>query len=363
MIIIMYLSFGPYHTARINAFARKENGKVMALQVYGSDKKYLWENGLNEITECECMTLFPGKAEDMPFDIVANKLIKVLTLSNPKCVIFAGYSEPILRVAANFCFSNKIPTIMLMVSTYQDNKRNFFWELFKSYIFSKYSAVAAVGARSEQYAVRLGVPLNRIFRIGNVVDNVEYSVDLIPIENRNDILIVARLSPEKNIEFALKVFKQYRARGGRLNLKICGDGPLKSKLVGSMEEYSDCISFMGWLNGHELINCYANAKCVYLPSISEPWGLVINEAMASGCIPIASNRCGCVPELIRCNWSGFVVSPYDIEENVETLLSVDRLRGDQLQEFSDRNLSIISTFTPDTWASSLVSCVKAITGI
>lgn len=69
--------------------------------------------------------------------------------------------------------------------------------------------------------------------------------------------------------------------------------------TGELEESKPSASFAGFLNQGEIAEAYAAADCLVLPSdTGETWGLVVNEAMASGLPCIASNACGCAEDLV-----------------------------------------------------------------
>ncbi len=65
------------------------------------------------------------------------------------------------------------------------------------------------------------------------------------------------------------------------------------------------MTFAGSLQDEPLTREYYGATCMVLPSFSEPWGLVVNEALAHGCPAVVSESCGCVPELVIDGVSGY----------------------------------------------------------
>jgi glycosyltransferase involved in cell wall biosynthesis len=81
-----------------------------------------------------------------------------------------------------------------------------------------------------------------------------------------------------------------------------------------------------------------------LPSISEPWGLVVNEAMACGCAIIASDRCGCYKDLIQDN--GIVVEGGKLHPLVEALERLLSSEG-ELERMKEKSKNIIKHFKLD----------------
>jgi glycosyltransferase involved in cell wall biosynthesis len=92
------------------------------------------------------------------------------------------------------------------------------------------------------------------------------------------VIIVGRVTAEKNIELALRAFTEMRKLCPELVCRVIGDGPLRARL---MRDYPD-VQFPGYLVGEELAKCYASADIMLFPSETETFGNVLLEAMASG---------------------------------------------------------------------------------
>jgi glycosyltransferase involved in cell wall biosynthesis len=64
------------------------------------------------------------------------------------------------------------------------------------------------------------------------------------------------------------------------------------------------------------------ATCLILPSIKEPWGLVVNEALAYGCPVIVSEYCGCTPEMVIEGVTGYKFNPLDVNSLLESIYKI-----------------------------------------
>ncbi len=84
--------------------------------------------------------------------------------------------------------------------------------------------------------------------------------------------------------------------GGALNLLLLGDGPLRAEL--DRYERRLPVRCLGFINQAELPSWYAAGDILALPSGREPWGLVVNEGMACGLVPVVSDAVGCGPDLV-----------------------------------------------------------------
>jgi glycosyltransferase involved in cell wall biosynthesis len=82
------------------------------------------------------------------------------------------------------------------------------------------------------------------------------------------------------------------------------------------------VHFAGGHPSHELSRYYAVADCHVLPSLSEPWGLVINEAMACGLPVVATEPVGAGPDLLHEGGNGYVVPARDPPALADAILKV-----------------------------------------
>jgi glycosyltransferase involved in cell wall biosynthesis len=96
---------------------------------------------------------------------------------------------------------------------------------------------------------------------------------------------------------------------------------------------------------------YGLARAFVHASTTEQWGLVVNEAVASGLPVIVSNRCGCVPELVQDN--GFTFDPANESECAEWLLQMASLSADERRHLGDASYRIAANFAPDRFGEGL----------
>lgn len=111
-------------------------------------------------------------------------------------------------------------------------------------------------------------------------------------------LYVGRLSEEKNPEIICKVASELRKK-----LTVVGYGPQESML---RNKYSDYIKFTGLINNDELKTIYKEHDVLVVPSRTEAWGLVIDEALCSGLVILASDQVGSKNDLILNKGTGSI---------------------------------------------------------
>ncbi|MCX8087515.1 MAG: glycosyltransferase family 1 protein [Rhodocyclaceae bacterium] len=119
-------------------------------------------------------------------------------------------------------------------------------------------------------------------------------------------LVVGRLAPEKNLKLALAAFGAIRAKYPKARLVCVGDGPLRAQLE---RRHPECLC-VGARFGKDLAAHYASADLFLFPSLTETFGNVVVEALASG-LPVVAFDLAAASELIHDGENGRLVPPGD----------------------------------------------------
>lgn len=118
-------------------------------------------------------------------------------------------------------------------------------------------------------------------------------------------LYLGRLSPEKNLDLVIEYF----AKNADYHLSIAGDGPLRDEL---QNKAPSNIEFLGHVPNEQLYDVFSSHDVLLLPSLSETWGLVIEESLYFGLPVICSDRVGAAEDMVKGLEAGCVFSPTDI---------------------------------------------------
>ncbi|MFT3734120.1 MAG: glycosyltransferase family 1 protein [Rhodocyclaceae bacterium] len=127
------------------------------------------------------------------------------------------------------------------------------------------------------------------------------------------VLNVGRLAPEKNLDLAARAFAAIKAAHPTAKMVWVGDGPSRSKLA---QQHPDHV-FTGAKRGEELATHYASADIFLFPSLTETYGNVVPEAMASGLAVVAYHDAAAA-ELITQNEHGLTAPVRDEEAFIAT---------------------------------------------
>lgn len=235
-------------------------------------------------------------------------------------------------------------------------------------IYSLGRIVLAGSSGTIEYLKALGVPPDRILLSRNVVDNQWWTSRAAQV-NRDAVrdswgipasapvaLFCAKLQPWKAPQDLLEAF----ARAGVPNsfLVFAGAGPLRSAIENRARELgiADRVRILGFVNQSQLPSVYRAADFFVLPSLYEPFGLVVNEAMLCGCPAIVSDRVGAKYDLVREGENGSVFPT----GNVEALAAICRdLLSDpeKCRRMGNAALERMETWSPREYINTLYEAV------
>src|SRR5262249_24131879 len=370
-VAVVFHHIGPYHHARLNAAAETLSVTGIEWSAKGYDAwgapdipaRYHKVSLFSEATD-----RYPGKAK------LRQAFHWALEQAKPDVVAVNGWNNFGSLVAANCCVRWGIPMVVMSESARQDEPRTWWKETIKRRIVGLYSAALVGGQPHVEYLVELGMPRERIFTGYDVVDNDYFGRRTAEIRNskfeirkkyclpENYFLASARFIPKKNLPRLIRAYSEYRQRSeiaGNTpwDLVLLGDGPLWETLNSQLSTLNlqAHVHLPGFKQYDELPVYYALAKTFVHASTTEQWGLVVNEAVASGLPVIVSDRCGCVPEMV--NGNGFTFGPFDEQELVERLLQMASLSTDERKSLSDASYRILANFAPQCFGEGLEQAV------
>jgi glycosyltransferase involved in cell wall biosynthesis len=172
-----------------------------------------------------------------------------------------------------------------------------------------FDAALYVGQRSRAYYAHYGYPSNRLFFSPHCVDTQWFRArategerwrlrSLCNIAPEARVLLFAgRLLPFKRPVDVVLAAAKHRARKLKTEVMIAGSGAVEADLRSAAARTGVRLHLLGFRNQTEMPAAYAAADCLVLPSGSETWGLVANEALACGRPIVVSSACGCAPDL------------------------------------------------------------------
>lgn len=259
-------------------------------------------------------------------------IVKELYCNNYDAVVIVGWNSFTNILAV---FSAKIFGITSLLrgdsSSVIDEKNSSAKRAIKKIIlpifFGLIDCILTTGVHNKKFYELYGVPKSKMSFCPLAIDNERFASYRYSNEEERKaartklgifqdavvILYVGKLIAQKKRPFdLLRAFEKLESIDNKA-LVFVGDGALKAPLQKyASEKKIDGVYFPGFQNQSEIGLYYAIADIFVIPSDGEPWGLVVNEALACGLPVVASNTVGCVPDLVLHGVNGLVYPCGDI---------------------------------------------------
>lgn len=199
-------------------------------------------------------------------------------------------------------------------------------------------------------------PEVKFYDIENLIEKKRTNT---PIE----LLWVARMIKWKHPEHAIYIANRLKKEGISFSLKMIGDGENLSQIKDTVEksDLTDCVHVLGSLPANQVRGYMENANIfLFTSDYNEGWGVVLNEAMNSGCTVVASDAIGAVPFLINNGVNGYKYNYGDLEElyNHTKDLILNRTLAESMGRAAYR--TITEVWNPAVAATRVVELYRAI---
>lgn len=231
------------------------------------------------------------------------------------------------------------------VETPYYNENNFFkkkiGDQLRKYLGKYSSACISYSNMTKEYLMNLGVDPNKIFS-GTQIINKKYSEVINYDKNKreNIILYLGYFQERKGIHLLIEIFNEMDIDNTKLI--IAGSGKYEKHLK-KISNSNPNIIFPGYVKGKEKARYYSKADIFILPTLHDPWGLVLNEAMYFG-LPIITTEYAGGKEMIKNN--GFIVD-FKEKEKVKKIIT-KLLQNEKLRKKMGKNsIEIIKKYNID----------------
>jgi glycosyltransferase involved in cell wall biosynthesis len=233
--------------------------------------------------------------------------------------------------------------------------------MFFRFLSGSVTGFLAIGTSNRDYYIANGITAERIFPMPYAVDNeffadraaqaaprrAAFRRELGLEDDRPVILFASKFQPRKRPDDLLhayeRLLEKLRKDVARPYLLFVGDGELRARVEAeALTKGLAEVRFLGFRNQTELAAFYDLCDVFVLPSIHEPWGLVVNEVMAAGRPVIVGDQVGCAADLVRSGENGFTIRAGDIEALAEALHRIVTAPPEAALRMRDASRTIIA---------------------
>ena len=306
------------------------------------------------------------------FNALLNRGVgRALRAADPDAILCGGYNYVASWQALFWARRHHIP-FLLWSESHLDELRRVRGpvEVLKRAFIQRCSGFVVPGTMAAEYLRAYKIKGDVIFTAPNAVDNDLFAKaadearknsvvlrEKLGLPNRY-FVFVGRLVREKGVFELLcayaKLDEQLRQQAG---LVFVGDGVCRRQL----EEQAVAIKpgvirFAGFAHREQLAVYYALAEMLVLPTYTDTWGLVVNEAMACGLPVILSRAAGCAADLVKENWNGLLIPARDVTSLAAALESL-ATQPDLRATMGARSSQHIAEYSAAQWSRGIVRAI------
>jgi len=295
-----------------------------------------------------------------PFGLINFGIWGEIKRGDYDAVILQAWTNLTWWLAFLACLFYKTPVFFMTDSNVLSESFRSMWRkklkkiLLGKFLFKKATGFLTSGKTNEQFYKGYEVPKEKMVRLpfswgyeellkkaqklGAKREDLRKSFDL----EKNDfvLLYIGRLAKEKNPFILLEAFNL--VNHPRAKLFFVGGGPLRSKVEKRIKELKlKEVYLIGFRSRETVFNFYTMADAFVLPSKSETWGIVVNEAMCFGLPIIASSQVGAAADLVKDGYNGFIFPAGDTKELATCIEKLIHLPSEERLLFGERSVEII----------------------
>jgi glycosyltransferase involved in cell wall biosynthesis len=301
----------PYRAPLFDAIAARPDIDLTVIYAARTVAGRTWEVELHHPAVFLRGVALPGASRILRHDYpITPGVIRGLSAARPDCVVVSGWSTFASQAALAWCRARNIP-YLLIVESHDEGPRPRWREAVKGRVVPRIvrraAGVLVTGTLARRSMLARGARPERIEVFANTIDVPRWQARAAELAPRRGelraqfglrpehiaVLCVARRVPEKGLD---TLEQAVDAAGGRLRLLVASDLP-----------------------HYRVIEAYIAADVFALLSRHEPWGVVVNEAAASGLPFVLSDRVGAAYDLLRDGENGFLVPVDDVAAASEAL--------------------------------------------
>lgn len=383
---IAFAQFGPYHHARVRALQAMSPERIIPVQIASGTGLYAWDD---ESPKCDNLqTLCLGEKEKVNPFAVYSEARKLIRRERIDCFLLPSYA-PKQETALYLAAWRAGAKCIMMNESHALTERARGWERsLKKFLLRGFDAALVGGAPQKRHFANLGLPSDKIFTGYDAVDNRTFRDGArqareasktwrkqLKLPNRY-FLNLGRMIEKKNLHTLLAAYAEFCQQSSEpVALCLVGSGDKEAELkqqaaeLGlrihdfSMETSDSAdklgrgdVAFYGFRQISENPYFYGLAEAFILPSAWEEWGLVVNEAMASGLPVLVAEGVGCEEDLIEKGRNGNTFQAEDAKALARHLMEMAR-NEDLRNKMGRASATIIADWDVDNFARNALQAI------
>ncbi|WP_289029021.1 glycosyltransferase family 4 protein [uncultured Algoriphagus sp.] len=283
-------------------------------------------------------------------------ILKELNQLNPDVVITSGFNFTMLIawLWSIIKFKKHIP--FSDGNIHSESNLSFLHKILRMLVYRYSDAFLGSSQKTLDLYKSYKIDQKKLFKSCLSVDNKKF-FPKIKVNKIFDLMFCGQFIQRKNPLFFVELAKFVNDKKPGINVLLVGEGPLKFNTLTKLNEYEISYFDAGFVQSSEIISYYHSSKLFIFPTLKEPWGLVANEALASGLPVFVSSFAGVANELIIDGYNGFIFDDFELNSWSEKILNL--LNDDILYDkISNNSILSVKSYTNNSAAEGIFNSVK-----
>jgi glycosyltransferase involved in cell wall biosynthesis len=283
------------------------------------------------------------------------EILKSLNKLNPDVVIITGFYPTMLYAYLWTLLKSRKLIVFTDGTLKSESSLSFIHKIVRKIVFKKAKAFIGPSVGSVGLYESYGVNKNIFFRTYLAVNNSLFIKDS-PSERKFDLMFSGQFINRKMPLFFVETAKIVKEQYGKCSVLILGNGLLEKEMIELLKKYNIDYCYPGFISQEDLPCYYSQAKLFLFPTMNDPWGVVVNEAMASGMPVITCSNAGVVDDLVIDGFNGCVL-PLKEELWADKIISIFN-NSDEYNRLSQNALKHIHTYSFENASQGIIDAVN-----
>jgi glycosyltransferase involved in cell wall biosynthesis len=310
------------------------------------------------------------------------EIIWRIVTDRPDVLVVGGYSYPTSMMAILTAKFLRIPLVLWSASSLLDSRLNLSnWRQKSKYVAKRLLIRCAdkyivPGQKAIEYLKELGAGAKDISIMRNSFDLDFFHQGADRARKDRDrirkefglpasklLLYVGHLTEKKGAWVLLKAYRIIRDKNAQIGLVIAGDGPEERELKEYCRHHRlKRVYFMGFRQKDEMPSLFGASDVFVFPSLQDTWGMVLNEAMASGLPIVTTDRVGGAYDLVEDGTNGLIVPAGDPQQLSAAVLKALAKSPREVRHMVEYSQNKISKYTHRDSATDLFQTIAGLSG-
>lgn len=342
-LVFLVIDYVPHQILSIKNLIENTNAEVLAFHV-----GRFYENTPNDLTNFST-TLYKSYSKQ--------QLLQKIKDYAPDAIITAGWMIPEYNwVCKQIKKSLNIPVVAMSDTPWYGTWKQKINALISPFHVKKaFTHLWVAGIKQYDYARKLGFSNEQI--IFNSLCGDTETFNKVQLEPKKDnypknFIYIGRFEKIKGLQNLIEAWSGIKDKKG-WTFTLIGAGTMKEEL-----QKSGNFIVKDYMTQDKLVNELQNAGCFVLPSLHEPWALVIQEAAIAGLPIICTETCGAAPHFVINNYNGFKIKNNDVNDLQQKLTQIINMTDNQLSLMSGNSRKISHSICPEFQLANLLQLIN-----